>query len=37
MKKAKPKVMLPSSIFESEVEEKVGLLTKAAPRSGIIQ
>lgn len=28
--------MLPSSIFESEVEEKVGLLNKAAPRSGKI-
>lgn len=28
--------MLPSSIFESEVEEKVGLLNKAAPRSGNI-
>lgn len=29
--------MLPSSIFESEVEEKVGLLNKAAPQSGNIQ
>lgn len=28
--------MLPSSVFESEVEEKVGLLNKAAPQSGII-
>lgn len=34
-KKEKPKVMLPSSVFESEVEEKVGLLTKAAPQSGL--
>ncbi|CAH1738181.1 unnamed protein product [Aphis gossypii] len=34
-KKEKPKVMLPSSIFESEVEEKVGLLNKAAPQSGL--
>jgi len=37
IKKEKPKVMLPSSIFESEVEEKVGLLNKAAPQSGNIQ
>jgi len=37
IKKEKPKVMLPSSIFESEVEEKVGLLNKAAPQSGEIQ
>lgn len=28
--------MLPSSIFESEVEEKVGMLNKAAPQSGNI-
>ncbi|XP_025414210.1 protein LTV1 homolog [Sipha flava] len=34
-KKEKPKVMLPSSIFESEVEEKVGMLNKAAPQSGL--
>lgn len=26
--------MLPSSIFESEVEEKIGMLNKAAPQSG---
>lgn len=26
--------MLPSSVFESEVEEKVGMLNKAAPQSG---
>ncbi|XP_050525176.1 protein LTV1 homolog [Daktulosphaira vitifoliae] len=31
----KPKVMLPSSVFESEVEEKVGMLNKAAPQSGL--
>jgi len=37
IKKEKPKVMLPSSIFESEIEEKVGLLNKAAPQSGNIQ
>lgn len=36
IKKEKPKVMLPSSVFESEVEEKVGLLNKAAPQSGNI-
>lgn len=29
--------MLPSSIFESEVEEKVGMLSKAAPQSGNIK
>lgn len=29
--------MLPSSIFESEVEEKVGMLNKAAPQSGNFQ
>jgi len=34
-KKEKPKVMLPSSMFESEVEEKVGMLNKAAPQSGL--
>jgi len=27
--------MLPSSMFESEVEEKVGMLNKAAPQSGL--
>jgi len=26
--------MLPSSVFESEVEEKIGMLNKAAPQSG---
>lgn len=26
--------MLPSSMFESEIEEKVGMLNKAAPQSG---
>lgn len=34
--KEKPKVMLPSSVFESEVEEKIGMLNKAAPQSGNI-
>ncbi|XP_050425109.1 protein LTV1 homolog isoform X2 [Adelges cooleyi] len=34
-KTVKPKVMLPSSVFESEVEEKVGMLNKAAPQSGL--
>ncbi|VVC28623.1 Hypothetical protein CINCED_3A022932 [Cinara cedri] len=34
-KKEKPKVMLPSSMFESEIEEKVGMLNKAAPQSGL--
>lgn len=29
--KEKPKINLPSSVFESNVEEKVGLLNKAAP------
>lgn len=29
-----PKIKLPSSVFASEVEEDVGLLNKAAPRSG---
>jgi len=29
--------MLPSSIFASEVEEKIGMLNKAAPQSGNIQ
>lgn len=29
--------MLPSSIFESEVEEKIGMLNKAAPQSGNFQ
>lgn len=28
--------MLPSSVFESDIEEKVGLLNKAAPQSGNI-
>lgn len=28
------KLKLPSSVFASEVEEKVGLLNKAAPHSG---
>lgn len=28
--------MLPSSVFESEVEEKIGILNKAAPQSGSI-
>lgn len=37
IKKENPKVMLPSSVFESEVEEKVGLLNKAAPQSGKFQ
>jgi len=26
--------MLPSSMFESEIEEKIGMLNKAAPQSG---
>ncbi|XP_076655731.1 LTV1 ribosome biogenesis factor [Halictus rubicundus] len=30
-----PKINLPSSVFESSVEEKVGLLNKAAPVSGL--
>lgn len=29
--------MLPSSVFESEVEEKIGILNKAAPQSGNIK
>lgn len=28
--------MLPSSVFESDIEEKVGMLNKAAPQSGNI-
>lgn len=31
----KSKIQLPSSVFESSVEEKVGLLNKAAPVSGL--
>ncbi|KAB0803328.1 hypothetical protein PPYR_00327 [Photinus pyralis] len=31
---AKPKLQLPSSVFASTVEEKVGLLNKAAPHRG---
>lgn len=34
-KKDEPKINLPSSVFESNVEEKVGLLNKAAPVSGL--
>jgi len=34
-KNEKPKIMLPSSIFESEIEEKIGMLNKAAPQSGL--
>lgn len=30
-----PKINLPSSVFASNVEEKVGLLNKAAPVSGL--
>lgn len=30
-----PNLQLPSSVFESHVEEKVGLLNKAAPESGL--
>ncbi|XP_076296798.1 LTV1 ribosome biogenesis factor isoform X2 [Lasioglossum baleicum] len=33
--KDEPKINLPSSVFESSVEEKVGLLNKAAPVSGL--
>lgn len=32
--KNKPKIQLPSSVFESEFKEQEGLLHKAAPRSG---
>lgn len=28
--------MLPSSVFESDIEEKIGMLNKAAPQSGNI-
>ena len=34
-KKDAPKINLPSSVFASHVEEKVGLLNKAAPVSGL--
>ncbi|XP_054003020.1 protein LTV1 homolog [Hylaeus anthracinus] len=34
-KKDTPKINLPSSVFASNVEEKVGLLNKAAPTSGL--
>ncbi|KAK0179134.1 hypothetical protein PV327_007953 [Microctonus hyperodae] len=34
-KKNAPKINLPSSVFASTVEEKVGLLNKAAPVSGL--
>lgn len=34
-KKDAPKISLPSSVFASNVEEKVGLLNKAAPVSGL--
>ncbi|XP_003706194.1 LTV1 ribosome biogenesis factor [Megachile rotundata] len=34
-KKDAPKINLPSSVFASNVEEKVGLLNKAAPVSGL--
>lgn len=34
-KNKKPQVMLPSSMFESEIEEKIGMLNKAAPQSGL--
>ncbi|XP_067006115.2 protein LTV1 homolog [Anabrus simplex] len=30
-----PKIKLPSSVFASEIEDNVGLLNKAAPRSGL--
>lgn len=32
--KSAPKINLPSSVFQSNVEEKVGMLNKAAPVSG---
>jgi protein LTV1 len=32
--KKKPKIQLPSSVFESNYEEEEGLLNKAAPRTG---
>ncbi|XP_073978938.1 LTV1 ribosome biogenesis factor [Rhodnius prolixus] len=34
-KKSSGKLALPSSVFASECEEKVGLLNKAAPKSGL--
>lgn len=34
-KKDAPKINLPSSVFASNVEEKVGLLNRAAPVSGL--
>lgn len=32
-KKEKPRIVLPSSVFASEVEEPVGMLNKAAPQT----
>ncbi|KAJ8925295.1 hypothetical protein NQ315_009124 [Exocentrus adspersus] len=35
VKKEEAKILLPSSVFASEVEEEVGMLNKAAPVSGL--